>query len=79
MTAINIMRDAFERAVRESRFFRHNTPLGVMLINGEFGHYMEPDTDTMWIGFALGYRVAERDVARIDLLRVLVRKTGEKL
>jgi hypothetical protein len=27
-----------------------------MEINGEFQHYMDSDTDTLWIGFALGAR-----------------------
>lgn len=50
------MRESFEACIRSSGKFKDNTPLGVAAINGEFHHYMEPDTDTMWIGFGLGYR-----------------------
>ena len=31
-----------------------------MTINDQFHHYMDPDTDTLWIGFALGVRWQER-------------------
>ncbi len=47
------MRTYFERSIK-------GTPLGTMDINGEFDHYMDADTDTLWIGFALGMRCAER-------------------
>jgi hypothetical protein len=64
------MRTRFERAINGTPRLKESTPLGVMEINGEFDHYMSPDTDTMWIGFALGLRFAEREhkaiVARLE-------------
>jgi hypothetical protein len=39
---------------------RDTTPLGIVEVNGEFSHYMNPETDTFWLGFALGMRCAER-------------------
>ena len=54
------IQECFERAVRESKSLASNTPLGAMAINGRFSHYMDPDTDTMWLGFALGMRYHER-------------------
>lgn len=55
-----LMRDLFEGAVRSTAAFRDNTPLGEVKINGAFSHYADPDTDTLWLGFALGIRCAER-------------------
>lgn len=57
---VSEMKDLFERVVMETPVFASNTPLGIMEINGQFSHYMHPDTDTMWLGFALGMRCAER-------------------
>ncbi len=54
------MRSYFEKAITDTPLLRDKTPLGVMEVNGEFSHYMDADTDTMWLGFALGMRVAER-------------------
>lgn len=54
------MRELFESSVRSTARLRESTPLGTLEINGRFHHYMEPDTDTLWIGFALGLRCAER-------------------
>lgn len=53
------MRGHFERMIRETPRLR-DTPLGTMEVNGSFHHYMDGDTDTMWIGFAPGMRVAQR-------------------
>jgi hypothetical protein len=50
----------FEGAVNNTPALKANTPLGAITINGEFSHYADPDTDTMWIGFVLGMRCAER-------------------
>ncbi|TAL89244.1 MAG: hypothetical protein EPN62_08570 [Candidimonas sp.] len=60
------MRGLFEQSIRQTPIFRDNTPLGIMEVNGQFSHYMNADTDTMWIGFAIGMRCAERlqDYAR---------------
>ncbi|BDD90912.1 hypothetical protein PanNE5_03520 [Pandoraea sp. NE5] len=54
------MRRLFEASITSTPMFKDNTPLGIMQVNGEFSHYMTPDTDTMWLGFALGMRCAER-------------------
>lgn len=52
------LKATFEDFVKSSDRFKDNTPLGTMVINGAFHHYMDADTDTMWIGFAIGYRCA---------------------
>ena len=54
------MRAHFERAIKETPAFASNTPLGPVTINGNFSHYFDEDTDTMWLGFALGMRCADR-------------------
>jgi hypothetical protein len=54
------MRRYFERMVTDTSHFQGRTPLGIMEINGQFSHYMDANTDTLWIGFALGMRCAER-------------------
>jgi hypothetical protein len=54
------MRRYFERVVTDTSWLKERTPLGIMEINGQFSHYMDADTDTLWIGFALGMRCAER-------------------
>jgi hypothetical protein len=58
-TSIPEIRVIFENYIKNSKRFKDNTPLETMEINGVFHHYMNPDTDTMWIGFALGYTHAE--------------------
>lgn len=35
-----------------------NFPLGTMTVNGKFHHYMDSDTDSVYIGFVLGFRRA---------------------
>jgi hypothetical protein len=54
------MRTHFERTIKSTPAIKSNTPLGGATVNGKFSHYMDPDTDTMWLGFALGMRMAER-------------------
>lgn len=54
------MRRYFEGAVTNTPALKANTPLSAMEVNEVFSHYLDPDTDTMWIGFALGMRCAER-------------------
>ena len=62
------MRGFFEASINGTSSFKKNTPLGIMEINGKFSHYMDADTDTMWLGFALGLRFAERAAkARVAL------------
>ncbi len=55
-----LMRHYFEGAINNTAALKANTPLGTVTVNGEFSHYANGDTDTMWIGFALGMRCAER-------------------
>lgn len=59
-TNIESLREHFEKYISESPKFRGNTPLGKMMINDKFSHYMNPDTDTLWIGFAIGMRLAKK-------------------
>ena len=54
------MRSEFENAINNTALLKANTPLGAMEINGAFSHYITPDTDTLWIGFALGRRAGHR-------------------
>lgn len=59
-TDIESLRGHFEKYISESPKFRGNTPLGKMMVNEKFSHYINPDTDTLWIGFAIGMRLAEQ-------------------
>lgn len=54
------MKRHFEEAINSTPVFKANTPLGVVSVNGEFSHYADSETDTMWLGFAIGMRAAER-------------------
>lgn len=54
------MRTHFEAAINSTPAFKSNTPLGAISVNGEFSHYANADTDTMWLWFAIGMRTAER-------------------
>lgn len=54
------MRGYFESAINDTPKLKANTPLETMEINGQFAYYMDRDTDTMWLGFAIGMRCAER-------------------
>jgi hypothetical protein len=54
------MRKCFEDAITNTPALKTNTPLGAVDLNGEFSHYANGETDTMWLGFALGMRCAER-------------------
>ena len=54
------MRVLFEGSINNTPAFKTNTPLGIVEINGTFSHYMDGDTDNMWMGFVLGMRLAER-------------------
>lgn len=58
LCSIALLRIAFETTIKASDKFKHSTPLSIMEVNGKFDHYMNPGTDTMWLGFALGYRSA---------------------
>ena len=54
------MRGFFEQGIQQTPALAERFPLTPVSVNGAFSHYMEPDTDTAWIGFALGMRAAER-------------------
>lgn len=54
------MRSHFETSINSTPVFKANTPLGTVEVNGVFSHFTNHDTDTMWLGFALGMRAAER-------------------
>lgn len=47
--------ERFERAVRDSHLAK-NTPLGKVTFQDEFHHYMDPQTDTLWLGYRAAYR-----------------------
>ncbi len=53
------VRRLFEETIKTSKYAA-STPLGAMTINDDFDHYMDPDTDTLWIGFALGVHCASQ-------------------
>lgn len=58
--SVEAMRPYFEGLVKGTPAFAKNTPLGIVTINDRFSHYADPDTDTLWLGFAMGMRCAER-------------------
>lgn len=66
---IDEARRIFEEAIKSHPRLGPNTPLGVMEVNGKFHHYMNPDTDTLWIGFALGLQYSELRKAVLDYLQ----------
>lgn len=70
------MQPIFEREIRGTPALAVNTPLGAMEINGAFSHYMDADTDTMWLGFAIGMRAAERIERAKRVLPVPRKPTG---
>jgi len=49
-------REAFEEW---TRMHRANWPLGIVTLGGKFLYYMDPDTDTAWIGFLAGWTLAK--------------------
>lgn len=61
-----LMRHYFEGAINNTTALKGRTPLGPVTVNGEFSHYADSGTDTMWLGFALGMRCAERVQAAVD-------------
>ena len=60
------MRQCFEAAVAQTAVLKTSTPLGAVTMNGKFSHYANSETDTMWLGFALGMRCAERLFSSAD-------------
>ncbi len=57
------MRKLFGKCVRNTEMIAKRAPLGIVKIDGAFSHYKHQETDTLWIGFALGLRLAERILA----------------
>lgn len=57
---VEAMRQHFENQIRNTPAFAQNTPLSVITVNGAFSHYADPDTDTMWLGYAMGMRRQDR-------------------
>jgi hypothetical protein len=50
--AIEAVREKFERTLKASK----NTGpwnFATMLVNGVFSHYVDPDTDNAWLGWAM--------------------------
>lgn len=60
------MRELFEKSMQSTRLLQ-GVVLGTMEINGQFSHYMDEDTDNLWIGFAIGMRCAERILKAADI------------
>jgi hypothetical protein len=54
------MKIRFEQAVASTPVLRDRLLMGTITVNDEFSHYSDPDTDNIWLGFALGMRCAER-------------------
>ena len=55
-----VIRKLFEHSIQSTPAFAGTTPLGVVTINGNFSHFANPETEKMWLGFALGMRLSER-------------------
>ena len=53
------LRKLFEYAVKNSKLLKGNTPLGIMEVEGVFQCYLEPDTDTLFIGFVMGFNMSK--------------------
>jgi hypothetical protein len=58
--ATETMRALFEQCIRDTPSFRQTMPLDHLPGDGTFGYYVDPQTDSMWLGFAIGMRCAER-------------------
>ena len=79
MTDIETMRVAFEATVKTQPKLSGNTPLGAKTVNGQFYAYMNPDTDNLWIGFAFGFRVREKQIAPlVNELRASANKASNE-
>lgn len=58
---VDAMRCYFERMVNETPAFATSISLLVSTkTDGSFDHYVDSDTDSIWLGFAMGMRCAER-------------------
>ena len=61
-----LMRNYFEGAVMQTPTLAAALPLERVFVAGEFQQYKRPETQTAWVGFALGMRCAERMQAAAD-------------
>lgn len=53
---VESMRHLFERAIRTEPYLHGKASLLSAQVNGVFSHYIDPDINSMWLGFALGIR-----------------------
>lgn len=60
--AVADMRPLFERSIEDTPLLSKTFKLGFAANKSsmEFVHYLSPETDAAWVGFALGMRCAER-------------------
>ena len=61
-----LLRNYFEGAVTQTATLAAALPLDRVFVAGEFQQYLRPETQTAWVGFALGMRCAERMQAAVD-------------
>ena len=54
------MREAFEKSIRDTPALQQHTKLDAAADGDAFSHYVDPRTDMLWLGFALGMRAAAR-------------------
>ena len=54
------MREAFEKSIRDTPALQQHTKLDAAATGDVFSHYVDPRTDVLWLGFALGMRAAAR-------------------
>ena len=54
------MREAFEKSIRDTPVLQQHTRLVAATDGNAFSHYVDPRTDVLWLGFALGMRAAAR-------------------
>lgn len=74
------LRQQFEELIAHSTRWRFSTPLNCLLVNDRFHHYMDPDTDTLWLGFLMGVNATNRlaDKRRSILSLLTQRKPMKK-
>ena len=54
------MREWFEAVMRDTATVKKHTKPEPKLNDGQFVGYADPETDAMWVGFAVGQRMAVR-------------------
>jgi hypothetical protein len=65
--SVAAMRRHFENAVNQTPVIKAKTPLDIISVKGAFERYANPETQSMWFGFALGMRAAERILAQSQI------------